>query len=168
MCKVDGIDNLWSTFSLLFINLSKQIRCSLEKILVEALALRIPTWSAVVSAVTWDRSICYLRNGSKNPDMPHPHIWSLESGDGKFLASLSVMRPYSSQLALRKFKRFCGALGTVITSLAAVISEGQCYDRGNLLKMRLSRNQFSWPTLAKARSGLIAVSQQPEKNLGYP
>ena len=78
------------------------------------------------------------------------------------------MRPYSSQLALQKFKRFCGALETVITSLAAVISEGKCYDRGNLLKMRLSRNQLSWPTLAKARSGLIPVSQQPEKNLGYP
>jgi len=43
--------------------------------------------------------------------------------------------------------------------------EGQCCDRGNLPRTRLSGSWVSWSKLAKARSGLVPTFQRREKKL---
>jgi len=40
-------------------------------------------------------------------------------------------------------------------SFGGIMREDQCCDRGNFPRIRLSGRRLSWPTLAKARSGLV-------------
>jgi len=43
--------------------------------------------------------------------------------------------------------------------------EGQCCDRGNFPRTRLSGSRLSWLKLAKARYGLVPTFQRREKKL---
>ena len=43
--------------------------------------------------------------------------------------------------------------------------EGRCCDRGNFPRTRLSSSRLSWPTLAKARSGLVPTFHRPKEKL---
>jgi len=45
------------------------------------------------------------------------------------------------------------------------MGEGRCWDRGNFPRTHLSCSRLSWPTLAKARSGLVTTFQRLEKKL---
>ena len=45
-----------------------------------------------------------------------------------------------------------------------MISDGQCWERGNLSRTRRTGSGSCLMVLAKARSGLVSVSQRPEMN----
>ena len=62
-------------------------------------------------------------------------------------------------LALRKFHRLTGMLGTDKASLDGVINKGQCCDLKNFLRTRISGKRLQ----AKARSGLVPVFQVQNK-----
>ena len=83
---------------------------------------------------------------------------SSESGGNKVFANLFV----KTMLALRKFHRLTGMLGTDRANLGGAISEDQCCDLGNFSSTRLSGKRLFGPTLAKSRSGLVPVFQRPE------
>ena len=58
---------------------------------------------------------------------------------------LFVMRlcKYGSQLALRKFQRLYGLLGTEAKFVEAIISDDQCWDAGNFSRMHVSNRNLS-------------------------
>ena len=56
-------------------------------------------------------------------------------------------------------------LGKDKANIGGVIIEGQSYDLGNFLRTRLSGKRLLGSTLAKARSKLMPLFQQPELKL---
>jgi len=90
------------------------------------------------------------------------------SRGGNLSTDSSVRGQKHFKSGLRKFQRFTGSLQAGTLGLGGVVREGRCCNRGNFCRTRLSGSGLSWPTLVKARSGLVPTFRRREEKLAAP
>ena len=86
----------------------------------------------------------------------------------QFLNRFTCKQAKALQSALRKFQRFPRSLWAGTLSLGDVMKEGQCCNRGNVPRTRMSGSRLPWPKLAKPRSGLVPTFHRWEEKLLAP
>ena len=85
-------------------------------------------------------------------------------GTGRALAALLTSVVKFVQLALWKFHLRTGFSFVDWMSDGVVISDGRCWEQGNLSRMHCTGSGSCPMVLAKAKSGLLSVFQRPEMN----
>ena len=83
-------------------------------------------------------------------------------GTGRLSAAVLVLLTNSGQLTLRKFHVQTDFPFVDWTNDDVVISDGQCWEQGNLSRTRCTGSGSSPMALAKARSGFVSVFKCPE------
>ena len=88
-----------------------------------------------------------------------------KSGGNRVFANSFVKAMWRLCLALRKFHRLTGMLGTGKANLVDVNSDGRCCDPENFSRTHLLGIRQTESTVADARSGLVPVFQRPQWKL---